>query len=89
MAHALHARFGQAVRRRRERHGWSQEQLAGRADINRSYLGEVERAAVMPSLATAAKLADALELPLSVLIADCEQAPAAPLGGDSRLNAPG
>jgi transcriptional regulator with XRE-family HTH domain len=73
----LTAQFGRAVRRARAQHGWSQEQLAGRAEVNRSYLGEVERAAVTPSLATAAKLARALQVPLSVLIARCEAVPAA------------
>ncbi len=65
--------FGAAVRHFRESHGWSQESLAERADLNRSYLGEVERGAAMPSLATAAKLAGALELPLSGLLAHCER----------------
>lgn len=65
--------FGAAFRHFRESHGWSQEGLAERADLNRSYLGEVERGAAMPSLATAAKLAGALELPLSGLLAHCEQ----------------
>ena len=69
----IHQRFGLAVRRRRELHGWSQEELAGLADLNRSYLGEVERGAVVPSLLTAAKLADALQVALSALIACCEQ----------------
>jgi ribosome-binding protein aMBF1 (putative translation factor) len=71
----LCTRFGRAVRRHREARGWSQELLAGEAALNRSYLGEIERAAAMPSLATAAKLAAALELSLSELIACCEQAP--------------
>ena len=65
-------RFGQAVRQLREARGWSQERLAGRAELNRSYMGEIERARVMPSLATAAKLAQALEVPLSQLISHCE-----------------
>ena len=39
-------RFGGAVRRLREGHGWSQELLAEKADLNRSYLGEVERGCV-------------------------------------------
>jgi XRE family transcriptional regulator, regulator of sulfur utilization len=69
----LGARFGIAVRRLRVARGWSQEQLADHADLNRSYLGEVERAAVMPSLATAAKLAQALEVSLSDLISHCER----------------
>jgi transcriptional regulator with XRE-family HTH domain len=65
-------RFGSAVRELREALGWSQERLAGRAELNRSYMGEIERATAMPSLATAAKLATALGVPLSELIARCE-----------------
>jgi transcriptional regulator with XRE-family HTH domain len=67
-------RFGRAVRQLREARGWSQERLAHHAELNRSYMGEVERATVMPSLATAAKLAQALEVPLSQLISRCEAA---------------
>lgn len=65
--------FGLSVRHFRETHGWSQESLAERADLNRSYLGEVERGRVIPSLATAAKLASALDIPLSGLLAHCER----------------
>jgi XRE family transcriptional regulator, regulator of sulfur utilization len=68
----LGERFGAVVRIQREARGWSQEHLAGRAELNRTYMGEIERAKAMPSLATAAKLALALELPLSALIAECE-----------------
>lgn len=68
----LARRFGIAVRRLREVRGLSQERLAARAVLNRSYMGEIERAAVMPSLATAAKLAHALELPLWQLMQRCE-----------------
>lgn len=71
-------RFGNAVRELRERKGWSQERLAGRAGLNRSFMGEVERAAAMPSLATAEKLAQALEVPLSTLISHCEAATPTP-----------
>lgn len=70
---ALIQDFGLAVRHFREHHGWSQELLAEKADLNRSYLGEVERGRVIPSLATAAKLAAALGIPLSGLLAHCEQ----------------
>lgn len=72
-AHVVVARrFGRAVRHLREQRGWSQEALAARAELNRSYMGEIERADVMPSLATADKLARALGLPLSDLIAHAE-----------------
>lgn len=65
--------FGVAVRHFRDQRGWSQELLAEKADLNRSYLSEVERGRVIPSLATAAKLAVALELSLSGLLAHCER----------------
>ncbi len=70
---ALIDSFGAAVRHLREAQGWSQELLAEKADLNRSYLGEVERGKVIPSLATAAKLAAALEISLSRLLSHCEQ----------------
>jgi XRE family transcriptional regulator, regulator of sulfur utilization len=68
------ARFGAVIRQLRESRGWSQEHLAGLASLNRSYMGEVERAAAMPSLATAEKLARALDVALSTLISRCEDA---------------
>ena len=69
----LAPRFGIVVRRLREARGWSQENLANRANLNRSYMGEIERAAATPSLVTAEKLALALEVSLSSLILQCER----------------
>ncbi|MEP6503695.1 MAG: helix-turn-helix transcriptional regulator [Betaproteobacteria bacterium] len=66
-------RFGAVIRQLRESRGWSQERLAGTASLNRSYMGEIERATAMPSLATAEKLALALEVALSDLISRCER----------------
>jgi transcriptional regulator with XRE-family HTH domain len=65
-------RFSMVLRQLREERGWSQEQLAERADLNRSYLGEVERGHAIPSIITVAKLASALEIQLSSMIARCE-----------------
>jgi transcriptional regulator with XRE-family HTH domain len=73
-AHRPSTRFGAVIRELRESRGWSQEQLAGQASLNRSYMGEIERSAAMPSLATAEKLAQALEVALSELIFRCEKA---------------
>ncbi len=64
--------FAQVLRQLREERGWSQEQLAERADLNRSYLGEVERGRAIPSIITVSKLANALEVRLSSLFARCE-----------------
>ncbi len=65
--------FGVTVRQLREAHGWSQEQLAERSDLNRSYVGEVERGRVIPSIVTAQKLATALGINIVNLLACCEQ----------------
>ena len=65
--------FGITIRRLREEQGWSQECLAERADLNRSYVGEIERGKVIASLVTLEKLALALGLSLSSLFAHCEQ----------------
>jgi len=73
-AHRPSTRFGPVIRALRESRGWSQEQLAGQASLNRSYMGEIERSAAMPSLATAEKLAHALDVALSELISRCETA---------------
>jgi transcriptional regulator with XRE-family HTH domain len=70
----LTRQFGAAVRQLREGHGWSQERLAEAADLNRSYVGELERGIAMPSLQTIDKLAGALGTTGSGLLARCEQA---------------
>jgi transcriptional regulator with XRE-family HTH domain len=64
--------FSLVLRQVREERGWSQEQLAAQAGLNRSYVGEVERGRAVPSLVTVAKLAGALEMRVSSLIARCE-----------------
>lgn len=69
---AIEKNFGQVIRETRSRQGWSQERLAEVADLNRSYLGEIERGLATPSLSTLDKLATALQLAPSVLIGLCE-----------------
>lgn len=64
--------FGTVIRQVRRESRWSQEELAGRAGLNRCYLGEVERGEAVPSLETLFKLARAVGLPLSTLLARCE-----------------
>ena len=61
--------FGRVVKRLRDDRRLSQEVLADRADLNRTYLGEVERGVAVPSLATVAKIAAAFNLPASNLLA--------------------
>ncbi len=65
--------FGRVVKQLREERRYSQEALADRANLNRTYLGEVERGVAVPSLATIAKIANAFNLSASELIARSEQ----------------
>lgn len=60
--------FGNAVRQLREARQWSQEQLAEEADLNRSYIGEIERGSVVASILTIEKLAKAFGVPCSRLM---------------------
>ncbi len=69
---ALAIRFGALVRRLREERGWSQEAFAEYADLNRGYIGEIERGGSMPSLVTVGKLACALGLRPSLLMSSFE-----------------
>lgn len=83
--------LGPIVREARIAQGWSQERLAETAGLDRSYVGEIERGRVSPTLLTLEKLATALQLTPSELISRCElrgpsEPPgnaASPIAGDS------
>jgi transcriptional regulator with XRE-family HTH domain len=70
---ALIERFGVAVRQLRLQNGWSQGQLAERSDLDRSYVGEIERGRAIASIVTAEKLARALQLDVGLLLSHCQQ----------------
>jgi transcriptional regulator with XRE-family HTH domain len=59
--------FGEAVRAAREDLGISQEELAGRCGLHRTYLAGVERGIRNPSLKSIGKVAQGLHLTLSAL----------------------
>src|SRR5882762_4168791 len=60
--------FGLALKNWRGISGFSQEELAWRASLHRSYLADIERGARNPSLQTIEKLAKALKVSLSTLL---------------------
>jgi transcriptional regulator with XRE-family HTH domain len=62
--------FGESVRAERGRQKISQEQLALLAEVNRTYLGGVERGEENISLLTMQKLAAVLKVRPSKLLAD-------------------
>lgn len=63
----LSARFGAALRRRRESLGISQEELAFRASLDRTYVSGIERGRRNPSLRIVGRLAAALGVPVEEL----------------------
>ncbi|MGO9180058.1 MAG: helix-turn-helix domain-containing protein [Candidatus Limnocylindrales bacterium] len=64
--------FGAAVRRLRRERGWSQEEFADRVGVHRTYMGSVERGERNLSLLNIARMADALHVTLSALMAEVE-----------------
>lgn len=70
---ALVKRFGITVRQLRVSHGWTQDELAWRSGLDRSYVGEIERGGAVASIVTVEKLAAALELEMAGLLTHCER----------------
>lgn len=63
----IQARFGSVVRGQRLSVGLSQQELAHRSGLHRTYVTDVERGARNPSLNSIKKLSDALGVSLSNL----------------------
>ena len=72
LAPDVKTQFGTSVRKWRTRLGISQEELAGRAGLHRTYVSDVERGARNLSLESIQKLASALEVSVSRLFAQSE-----------------
>jgi transcriptional regulator with XRE-family HTH domain len=68
----IKSRFGRAITKRRHELGISQEELADRAGLHRTYVSDIERGERNPSLVNIEKLAHALALSLSALFARCK-----------------
>lgn len=61
-------KFGQKVREERLKRGLSQEELAEKAGLHRTYIGMIERAEKNITLINIAKLAKALQMSLDELM---------------------
>ena len=68
----LNEALGIVVRRRRLAAGLSQEQLADRSGLHRTYISMIERGLRTATVQTVAKLADALSTTGSELLRDME-----------------
>ncbi len=71
---AYHAHLGAMVRQYRNRLGLTQEELAWRADIHRSYVADIERGGRNITLRSVASLAKALQISLGMLFVSTDDA---------------
>jgi transcriptional regulator with XRE-family HTH domain len=60
--------FGKHLRKLRENRKWSQEELADRAGMHFTYIGQIERGLRNPSLVNIYKLAKALKISAGELL---------------------
>ena len=68
MADQVLKRFGVRVRALRVARNWTQEELAKRAGLHRTYIGSIERSERNVSLLNVARIAKALGLSISELV---------------------
>ena len=66
-------KFGKVVRRWREQAGISQEELATRAGLHRTYISLIERGKRTASIEVVRRVADALNTTMSELISEAEK----------------
>ena len=79
MKRSIDVQFGQAVKRLRVKLGVSQESLADRSKLHRTYISDVERGARNLSLHSIKSLADGLNIPLSRLFTEVERPSSDPI----------
>jgi len=65
--------LGQALQEARDGRGLTQEALSLETGVHRNYIGGIERGERSPSVLTVAKLAAALDTPLSRLFSKAEE----------------
>lgn len=67
-----HQAFGKRIRFLRLKGGFSQEDLAERCELDRTYIGGIERGERNPSLKNILRLADALGVSPTILFEDSD-----------------
>jgi CheY-like chemotaxis protein len=77
--------FGISVKGWRSRLGISQEELAGRAGLHRTYVSDIERGARNVSLESIGKLASAMEIPVATLFSQSDM-PTLPTASDELVD---
>ena len=70
MPQDIRVRFGRALRRRRQKLGVSQEAFADMCQLDRTYIGGIERGERNVAPVNIEKIAGALQIPISQLFRD-------------------
>ena len=65
---SVRRRLSDNIKKARHKVGLSQEDLAHEADVNRSFVGQIERCLANPSLDVIVKLATALKIDVADLL---------------------
>ncbi|MGI8493984.1 MAG: helix-turn-helix domain-containing protein [Pyrinomonadaceae bacterium] len=73
MKDELLVKFGNAIKEKRNQIGISQEELAHLANLDRTYIGGVERGERNISLINLIKVSHALNIPLSKILKDINE----------------
>ena len=68
MGKSINVKFGEKIREERLKRNLSQEELAARAGVHRTYIGMIERAEKNITLGNIEKLAKALGVPIEELL---------------------
>jgi len=71
----IRVQFGLSMQRLRRERGLSQEGIAGLTDIDRGYVGRLERGEANPTLLMLGRIAIALEISLSELLSEVTLSP--------------
>jgi transcriptional regulator with XRE-family HTH domain len=66
----IRAQFGIGLQRLRRAHGLSQEALAADTEIDRAYVGRLERGEANPTLLLLGRIASRLEVPIAELLGE-------------------
>lgn len=64
----IRQRVGRRIKQLREEKGWSQEELAHRAELHRTYVSGVERGVRNPTLTVLSSFASALQVSMDLLV---------------------
>jgi transcriptional regulator with XRE-family HTH domain len=64
--------LGDVIKKHRQRLGISQEELAHRADVDRTFISRLERGIRQPTLTSLLQLASALEMTAADLVSEVE-----------------